>query len=157
MNKEISVNFRLCILFAIVNLLLCCLAGFLLLFTSFYLWGDLKLLFTKGIVDETLWGSLIMSFFSVLCFILELGFIWLIFFWINPQKERVFWMFSTFLFSIAFVIMIISAIDERRLDNQLICGLFYCAFYMVGSIFALIRVNKFIKRLNNNHPLPEEI
>ena|ERR1700754_426170 len=157
MNKEVSANFRLSIAFALVNIPVCLLAGFGLSICSLYLWGDLTLLFTKGIVEESLWGTLVMFFFCILCFVLEFGFIWLIFFWVNPQKERFFWVYSISLFSIVFGMLIISSLIEHNYDNMLITGLFYCAFYITGSVFALTEVNKLIKVFNEKPPLSGEI
>ena len=145
MTKSTSVNLHLCIAFALVFIPACILAGICFVIYSLFLWGGLSFLFTKGKVDESLWGSLVILLFSVLCFILEFGFIRLMFFYVSPRKERIFWVFTTSLFSLTLALLIASTISENGLDNMVLAGLFYCAFYTVGSIWALYRVHQFIK------------
>ena len=101
--------------------------------------------------------SLVMLFFCIQCFVLEFGFIWLIFFWVNPQKEHFFWVYSISLFSIVFIMLIISALMDHNYDNMLITGVFYCAICIAGSVFALIEVNKLIKVFNKKSSPSEEI
>jgi hypothetical protein len=53
--------------------------------------------------------------------------------------------------------LIISALMEHNYNNMLITGLFYCAFSIAGSVFALTGLNKLIKVFNEKSPLSGEI
>jgi hypothetical protein len=145
MTKSISLNTHLCIAFALVFIPVCLLAGFCFFIYSLTFCGGLIYLFTTGKVDQSLWGSLLLSFFSVLCFVLEIGFVRIMFFYVNPKKERIFWAFASSLFSIVTILLAASAVFEKALNNMIMVGLFYCAFYTTGSIWALYRVHQFIK------------
>lgn len=137
------------IVFAMIGIPVCLLAGYFGFFSFIYLIGDLDTLFNQGLIDDTLLGSSCFTFITILLFILEIYFFRLSVGNIGLKTERGFWTFSTGLFFIVFISCLFFVVKDHIFYSFSFALLFLLAFYTLGSWYALSNVNQVIKQSTN--------
>ncbi len=137
------------IVFSMLGIPVCLLVAYFGFFSFIYLIGDLETLFTKGLIDDTLIGSLNFTLITLLIFILELCFIRLSNGKISLKEQKKLWIFATGLFSLLFISCLFFVVKDHIFYSSAFALLFLLAFYTLGSWYALTNATRAIKQSVN--------
>ncbi|MDB5142086.1 MAG: hypothetical protein JWQ66_799 [Mucilaginibacter sp.] len=142
---ERSINYKLSRALAIVGIPMCGIALWVFIVSSLYLVGNLYVLLSKGIINEYFWGSAFLTSISAIFITIEAYYLRIGFLKISVKLEERFWLFSSLWFLIVFVswfFLLFKGTHYEFGTNLSIALEFYWAFFLIGTISALIEIRK---------------